>query len=123
VVGVLEETDEVRLSSFLKRQDGVALEAEIGLRHTGLCVGFRFCQRRFTRTRVKQSRRHERHAGEGGCQLFGTGAHLEVLSDLADEALEGELADQQLGGLLVLPVASKGSRGDGVSDGNTEDLA
>ena len=43
-VGVLEETDEVRLSSFLKRQDGVALEAEIGLRHTGLCVGFRFCQ-------------------------------------------------------------------------------
>ena len=69
-VGVLEETDEVRLSSFLKRQDGVALEAEIGLRHTGLCVGFRFCQRRFTRTRVKQSRRHERHAGEGGCQLF-----------------------------------------------------
>ena len=45
------ETDEVRLSSFLKRQDGVALEAEIGLRHTGLCVGFRFGQRRFTRTR------------------------------------------------------------------------
>jgi len=57
-VGVLEETDEVRLGSLLKRQHGVALEAEIG---------------------------------------------LEVLSDLADEALEGELADEQLGGLLVLP--------------------
>ena len=27
---------------------------------------------------------------------------LEVLGDLADEALEGELADEQLGGLLVL---------------------
>ena len=27
---------------------------------------------------------------------------LEVLSDLADEALEGELADEELGGLLVL---------------------
>ena len=40
-VGVLEEADEVRLGSFLKRQDGVALEAEIGLRHTGLCVGVR----------------------------------------------------------------------------------
>ena len=59
-VGVLEETDEVRLGSFLKRQDGVALEAEIGLRHTGLCVGVRFGQRRLTRTRVKQSRRRGR---------------------------------------------------------------
>ena len=29
---------------------------------------------------------------------------LEVLRDLADEALERQLADQQLGGLLVLPV-------------------
>ena len=27
---------------------------------------------------------------------------LEVLGDLADEALEGELADKELGGLLVL---------------------
>ena len=27
---------------------------------------------------------------------------LEVLGDLADEALEGELADEELGGLLVL---------------------
>ena len=28
-------------------------------------------------------------------------ADLEVLSDLTDETLEGELADEQLGGLLV----------------------
>ena len=35
-VGVLEETDEVRLGSLLKRQHGVALEAEIGLRIVGM---------------------------------------------------------------------------------------
>ena len=29
------------------------------------------------------------------------GAHLEILRDLADETLEGELADEQLGRLLV----------------------
>ena len=29
--------------------------------------------------------------------------HLEILSDLTDETLEGELADEQLGGLLVAP--------------------
>ena len=29
--------------------------------------------------------------------------HLEVLSDLTNETLEGELADEQLGGLLVAP--------------------
>ena len=48
-VGVLEEADEVRLGSFLKRQDGVAPEVEIGLRLTLLCVGVRFGQRRLTR--------------------------------------------------------------------------
>ena len=48
---------------------------------------------------------------------------LEVLGDLADEALEGELADEQLGGLLVLPVALKGARDGRVSDVHTEDLA
>ena len=56
-VGVLEETDEVGLSSLLEGQDGGGLETEIG---------------------------------------------LEVLGNLTDEALEGELADEQLGGLLVL---------------------
>ena len=33
---------------------------------------------------------------------------LEVLGDLADQALEGELADQQLGGLLVLADLAEG---------------
>ena len=50
-VGVLEEADEVSLSSLLEREDGGALEAEVG---------------------------------------------LEVLGDLTDQALERELADQEL---------------------------
>jgi histone H3 len=71
-VGVLEETDKVRLGRLLEREDGVRLEAEV---------------------------------------------RLEVLGDLADEALEGELTDKQLGGLLVLTVKRKrrggASRGEG----------
>ena len=55
-VGVLEEADEVGLGGLLEREDGRALEAEVG---------------------------------------------LEVLGDLADEALERELADEKLGRLLV----------------------
>jgi hypothetical protein len=62
-VGVLEQTHEVGLSSFLEGQDGRRLEAQIG---------------------------------------------LEVLSNLANQALEGELADQQLGGLLVFTDLTKG---------------
>lgn len=34
-------------------------------------------------------------------------AHLEVLGNLADEALEGELPDEQLGRLLVPPDLTK----------------
>jgi hypothetical protein len=56
-VGVLEEPDEVRLGGLLKRGDGGALEAEVG---------------------------------------------LEVLRDLPHQALEGQLADEQLCALLVL---------------------
>ena len=56
-VGILEESDEVSLSSLLESEDSGGLEAEIG---------------------------------------------LEVLGDLTDEALEGQLADQELSGLLVL---------------------
>ena len=33
----------------------------------------------------------------------GRAPHLEVLGDFTDETLEGELADEQLGGLLVAP--------------------
>jgi hypothetical protein len=35
-------------------------------------------------------------------------AYLEVLSNLAHEPLEGELADEQLGGLLVPPDFTEG---------------
>ena len=55
-VGVLKEADEVRLGSFLEREDSRALEAQV---------------------------------------------RLEVLRDLADEALERKLADEKLRGLLV----------------------
>jgi len=52
-------------------------------------------------------------ASERGC------AHLEVLGDLPDEPLEGELADEQLCGLLVLSnfaeTTSEGQQGDGAS--------
>jgi hypothetical protein len=34
--------------------------------------------------------------------------HLEVLGDLADQALEGQLADEELGGLLVLANLAQG---------------
>ena len=66
-VGVLEQTHEVGLGSFLKSQDGRGLEAEIG---------------------------------------------LEVLGNLTDQALEGQLADQQLRGLLVFADLTK-SHGTG----------
>jgi len=55
-VGVLEQTDEVGLASFLESHDGRALESEIS---------------------------------------------LEILSDFSHQALEGQLADQKLGRLLV----------------------
>jgi hypothetical protein len=64
-VGVLEERDEVRLSSLLESHDSRGLEAQVG---------------------------------------------LEVLGDLTDETLEGELADEELGGLLV---ATNLAEGDG----------
>lgn len=35
-------------------------------------------------------------------------AHLEILRDLTDETLEGELSDEELGGLLVPPDLTKG---------------
>ena len=55
-VGILEETDEVSLSSLLEGEHSGGLETEIG---------------------------------------------LEILSNLTNKALEGELADEQLSGLLV----------------------
>jgi hypothetical protein len=42
--------------------------------------------------------------------------NLEILGDFADEALEGELADEELGGLLVPPNLAQrdGSRAESV---------
>ena len=71
-VGVLEEPDEVGLSSLLEGTDGGRLEAEVG---------------------------------------------LEVLGDLADEALEGELADQKLGRLLVAADLAEGDGAGSVAVG------
>ena len=42
---------------------------------------------------------------------------LEVLRDLADEALEGELADEELGGLLVLANLAQGDGSGAVAVG------
>ena len=71
-VGVLEQTNQVRLGGLLEGQDGGSLEAEIG---------------------------------------------LEVLSDLTHKALEGELADQELGGLLVASDLTKSDGSGSVSVG------
>jgi len=57
-VGVLEQTDQVRLAGLLESTNGSGLEPQVS---------------------------------------------LEVLSDLPDQPLEGQLADEQLGGLLVTP--------------------
>jgi hypothetical protein len=71
-VGILKETDEVSLSSFLKSEDSGGLETEVG---------------------------------------------LEVLSNLTDKALEGQLADQELSGLLVLANFTKSDSSGPVSVG------
>jgi hypothetical protein len=66
-VGILEQTNQVSLSSFLEGQNGGSLETKIG---------------------------------------------LEVLGNLTDKSLERELADEQVGGLLVATdlTESDGSR-------------
>ena len=72
-VGVLEEGDEVSLGGLLEGHDGGRLESEVGLRVSGV-------QLRWMR-----------------------GTYLEVLGDFTDKTLEGELPDEELGGLLVSP--------------------
>ena len=76
-VGVLEEGDEVGLGGFLERHDGRGLEAEVGLR--------------------------EREMSTQGKVISMKAAYLEVLGDFSDKTLEGELADEKLGRLLVSP--------------------
>ena len=62
-VGVLEETDKIRLGSLLQGSDSSALEAKV---------------------------------------------RLEILGDLPDQALERQLPDEKLGGLLVSPDLPEG---------------
>ena len=54
--------------------------------------------------------------GEDGGALEAQ-VRLEVLGDLADQALEGQLADQQLGGLLVLADLTESDGAGSVSVG------
>ena len=82
-VGVFEEGDEVGLGGLLEGHDGRGLEAEIGL-----------CGR-------------SEYKGKGTQPVI---TYLEVLSDLTNKTLEGELADEELGGLLV---ATNLAEGDG----------
>jgi hypothetical protein len=72
-VGVLEERDEVSLGGLLKSHDGGRLEAEVGLEDALVRVRERLAKR----------------------------TRLEVLGNLADEALERQLADEELRRLLV----------------------
>ena len=77
-VGVLEQTDQVGLASLLEKSESETMEQVIPLE----------------------------------CDIYlestnGSGLEpqvsLEILSDLPDQPLEGQLADEQLGGLLVTP--------------------
>ncbi len=79
-IGVFEQRDEVRLSSFLQRHDGGRLETEIGLRY--------------------DERRPDKRR---------TAPHLEILGDFTDETLEGQLANKQLRRLLVPPNFTEGN--------------
>ena len=72
-VGVLEEGDEVGLGGLLQRHDSGGLEAEVRLEAESV-----------------RDRKGE-----------DSEANLKVLRNFADETLEGELADEQLGRLLV----------------------
>ena len=82
-VDVLEERDEVGLNGLLESADGGRLEAEI------LASVSRASGRRVQRVVTYR---------------------LEVLSDLTDKTLEGQLADEELGRLLV---ATDFTEGDG----------
>lgn len=75
-VRVLEERDEVGLGGLLEGHHGRGLEAEVRLKTSVLTSGKYIMQ-----------------------NLIET--NLEVLRDLTDETLEGELADEELGRLLV----------------------
>jgi hypothetical protein len=77
-VGVLEQGDEVSLSGLLKSHDGGGLETQVGL--------------------WSHMSDHETRDGESIAKT-----DLEVLSNLTNETLERQLADQEFGRLLVTP--------------------
>ena len=77
-VGILEQRDEVSLSGLLKGHDGGGLEAQIRLGSRGL-----------------------NHGAWGNNTDRET--NLEILSNLTNKTLERQLADQELGRLLVTP--------------------
>jgi hypothetical protein len=72
-VSIFEEGDEVSLSSLLKSHHSGRLETEIGLKHS--------------------------HAQS--LPVISEEAYLEILSNLTNQPLEGQLADQELRRLLV----------------------
>ena len=83
-VGVLEQRDKVSLSSLLEGHDGGGLEAKIRL----ICRPMSQL-----RTAAMKAR---------SC------ADLEILSDFTNKTLEGELANEELSGLLVPSDFTKG---------------
>ena len=84
-VSVFEEGDKVSLSSFLESHNSGRLETKIGLWWSV----------------HNQSRLH-------ADQRIHT--YLEVLSNFTNEPLEGELPDEELGGLLVTTDFTKSDR-------------
>lgn len=85
-IGIFEEGDQVSLSSLLKSHDGRRLEAQISLRKwSGKCKFISECKR----------------MAEGVTDL-------EVLSDFTNQALEGQLPNQEFSGLLVAPDFTEG---------------
>ena len=84
-VGVLEQTHEICFSRLLKRKNCVTLKPQV---------------------RLIQINSHYKSAG---CKAYKIGQmksnyvhdYLEILCDFTDKALEGKLADQQFGALLI----------------------
>ena len=84
-VGILEQGDEVSLSGLLKSHDSRRLETKIGL-----VV--------YTNSTTNQL-----------CAAQTKGRAIRTLSDFTDEALERQLADEELGALLVTTNFTEGN--------------
>lgn len=83
-VGIFKEGHKVSLSGLLKSHDGRGLETEIGLQQVGITMS--------DEMRIRMTRDTD----------------LEVLGNLTNQTLEWELADKQLGRLLVPPNFTEG---------------